>query len=157
MESYVEQNLSKNETIIKKAELSPFALVSAWIYGILFFWLFLIPTIKAIIKTVEFSHIELAVTNKRIVGKTGILNTKTLDAPLNKIQNVGESRTFGGKIFNYSSVTINTAARAFRFDDIKDAAAFKNTVLAQIDQYENDKITEQAKQMASAMANAIKN
>ncbi len=63
----------------------------------------------------------------------------------------------GGKIFNYSSVTINTAAGAFRFDDIKDAAAFKNTVLAQIDQYENDKIAEQAKQMASAMAGAIKN
>lgn len=157
MENYVEQNLGKNESIVRKAELNSLALVAAWISGVLFCWLLFIPTIKAIIKTVQFFHIELAVTSRRVVGKTGVLHTQTLDAPLNKIQNVAESKTFGGKIFNYSTIVINTAAGAFRFDDIKDGAAFKNALLAQVEQYESDKITEQAKQMASAMATAIKN
>ena len=100
MENYVEQNLGKNESIVRKAELNSLALVAAWISGVLFCWLLFIPTIKAIIKTVQFFHIELAVTSRRVVGKTGVLHTQTLDAPLNKIQNVAESKTFGGKIFN---------------------------------------------------------
>ena len=155
MGKYVEQSLGKNEVIVKKAELNALALLSAWIFGILFCWLLLIPTIKAIIKTVQFNHIELAVTNKRVIGKYGVLNTKSLDAPLNKIQNSSASQSFGGKIFNFSTITINTAAGEYKFGNITNGTAFKNLLLAQIDQYEQDKIAEQAKQMASAMASAI--
>ena len=43
MGKYVENNLGKGETIVKKAELNPAALVGAWIFGILFCWLLLIP------------------------------------------------------------------------------------------------------------------
>ena len=155
MGKYVEQNLGKNEVLAKKAELNALALLSAWIFGILFCWLLLIPTIKAIIKTVQFNHIELAVTNKRVVGKVGVLNTKALDAPLNKIQSANVTQKLGGKIFNYSTVHIHTAAGEYHFENIKNGDAFKNLLLAQIDQYEQDKIAEQAKQMASAMASAI--
>ena len=155
MGKYVEQSLGKNEVIVKKAELNALALLSAWIFGILFCWLLLIPTIKAIIKTVQFNHIELAVTNKRVIGKYGVLNTKSLDAPINKIQNYSASQSFAGKIFDFSTITINTAAGEYKFGNIKNGNAFKNLLLAQIDQYEQDKIAEQAKQMASAMASAI--
>lgn len=155
MGKYVENSLQKNETIVKKADLNGLFLVSAWIMGILFCWLLLIPTIKAIIKTVRFKNIELAITNKRIIGKVGVANTQALDAPLNKIQNVGVSQKFGGKIFNYGTVTITTAAGEFTFGAIKNANAFKNAVSAQMEQYEEDKMKEQASQMAAAMASAI--
>lgn len=155
MGKYVEQSLGRNEVIVKKAELNALALLSAWIFGILFCWLLLIPTIKAIIKTVQFNHIELAITNKRVIGKYGVLNTKSLDAPLNKIQNSSATQSLGGKIFNFSTITINTAAGEYKFGNIKNGNAFKNMLLAQIDQYEQDKIAEQAQQMASAMASAI--
>lgn len=36
MGKYVEQSLGKNEVIVKKAELNALALLSAWIFGILF-------------------------------------------------------------------------------------------------------------------------
>lgn len=155
MGKYVEQSLGRNEVIVKKAELNALALLSAWIFGILFCWLLLIPTIKAIIKTVQFNHIELAITNKRVIGKYGVLNTKSLDAPLNKIQNSSATQSLGGKIFNFSTITINTAAGEYKFGNIKNGNAFKNMLLAQIDQYEQDKIAEQAQQMTSAMASAI--
>lgn len=155
MGQYVEHNLNKNETIVKKAELNPLKLVFAWVFGILFFWLLFIPTIKAVKATIAFVNTELAITNKRIVGKVGFANSKSLDAPLNKIQNVSASSDFLGKIFNYGQVKITTAAGAFNFDGIKNVDSFKGMVMAQIDQAEEDKIKAQAEQMASAMASAM--
>ena len=155
MGKYVESNLGKNEVLVKKAELNGLFLLSAWIVGILFFWLLFIPTIKAIIATVRFSHIELAITNKRCIGKVGVANTSSLDAPLNKVQNVSVSQTLGGKIFNYSTVQIDTAAGKFVFGAIKNGEAFKGMLMSQIDQFEEDRIKQQADQMARAMAGVI--
>lgn len=155
MGNYVEQNLGKNEVIVKKADRNSLFLLSAWLMGILFCWLLLIPTIKAIIKTVQFTHVELAVTSKRVIGKTGVVNTKAMDAALNKVQNVSVTQKLGGKIFNYGTVTINTAAGEFHFGAIKDANDFKGILMAQIDQFEEDRLNQQAEKMATAMASAI--
>lgn len=156
MGKYVENNLNRNEEIVKKAELNPLRLVAAWVFGILFCWLLFIPLIKAIKATIKFCNTELAITNKRIVGKVGFANSKSLDAPLNKIQNASASSTLGGKIFNYGTVSIQTASGSFTFEGIKNADGFKSLVMAQIDQYEEDRVKQQAQEMASAMASAMK-
>ncbi len=155
MGKYVEGTLGKNESIVKKAELNGLFLLGAWIKGILLFWLLFIPTIKALIATVKFFHIELAITNKRIIGKVGVLNTKALDAPLNKIQNVSVTQPFFGKLFNFGTVQIDTAAGKYTFSSIKNADAFKNMILAQVDQFEEDRVKQQASEMANAMSAAI--
>jgi len=155
MSKYVENNLTKNETIVKKADVNGLYLIGVWVVGILFCWLLLIPLIKAIVKTVQFNNIELAITNKRIVGKVGVANTKALDAPLNKIQNVSVTQKLGGKMFNYGTVQIDTAAGKYYFPSIKNADAFKGMIMAQIDQYEEDRIAQQAQQMANAMAGVL--
>lgn len=157
MGKYVENNLGKNETIVKKANLNGLFLLGTWIKGILFCWLLLIPLIKAIIATVKFTHIELAITNKRVVGKVGVANTNSLDAPLNKIQNASVSQPFFGKIFNYGVVRIDTAAGKFEFPAVKNAENFKGMLMAQIDQYEEDRVKQQAAEMANAMSAALKN
>lgn len=155
MGNYVENNLGKNESIVKKADLNGLFLLATWLKGILFFWLLFIPLIKAIIATIQFMNMELVITNKRIVGKIGVLNTKSLDAPLNKIQNVSVDQPFFGKIFNFGTVKVNTAAGTFEFAAVKNADAFKGMVLAQIDQYEEDRVKQQAAEMANAMSAAI--
>ena len=154
---YVEQNLTKNETIVKRADKNPIALVCAWFFGIVFFFLLLIPTIKAIKATIAYCRIDLAVTNKRVVGRYGILHTESLDLPLNKVQSVNVTQGLGGKIFNYGSVEISSAAGTMKFGYIKKADAFKNLILAQADQFEEDRMKQQASQMAQAMAGALRN
>ena len=155
MGKYVENNLGKNEVIVKKADRNGLFHFGAWLKGILLCWLLFIPTIKAIIATIKFTHVELAVTNKRVVGKIGVFNTKSLDAPLNKVQNTSVTQKMFGKIFNYGTVKINTAAGEYQFDAIKNAEAFKGMLMAQIDQFEEDRLKQQANQMAQAMASAI--
>ena len=155
MANYVENHLGKNETIVKKADRNGLFLVGTWIKGILLCFL-IVPFIKAIIKTVQFINVELAITNKRIIGKVGVANTKSLDAPLNKIQNSSVTQTFFGKIFNYATVRIDTAAGNFEFPAIKNGEKFKSMLMAQIDQYEEDRVKQQAAEMANAMSAALK-
>ena len=155
MGKYVENNLGRDEKIVKKAELNGLFLLGTWLVGILFCWLLLIPTIKAIINTIKFNHVELAVTIRRVVGKVGVFNTQTLDAPLDKVQNVSVTQTLGGKIFNYSTVRIDTAASQFEFPAIVRANEFKGALMNQIDQAQEEKLAKQAQQMAQAMAGAI--
>lgn len=156
MGKYIEQNLGRNEAVVKNAEMNPLFLLAAWLGGILFFWMLLIPTVKAAIKTAVFFNTELAFTNKRIVGKIGVVNTKSLDAPLNKVQNVSVSSDLFGKIFNYSTVCITTAGGNLNFAGIKNGDAFKGMLMEQIDKFEEDRVREQAQQMASAVSGAIR-
>ena len=155
MGKYVESHLNKNEVIVQKAKLNGLMLFSAWLKGILFCWLLLIPTFKAIAATIRFNKTELAVTNKRIVGKIGVFNTQTLAAPLNKIQNTATTSKFFGKIFNYGTIQINTAAGEYKFYGIKNVEAFKSMIMNQVEEYEEQRIKDQANQMATAMASAI--
>lgn len=155
MGRYVEQNLTRNEKVVKNAELNPLSLIGSWILGIMFCWLLFIPTIKAIKKTAIYCNTELSITNKRIIGKVGIANSKSLDAPLDKIQNASVSSTLGGKIFNYGTIQIDTAAGKFLFRNIKNADSFRNMITVAIDEAEEEKVKHQAEEMAAAMAAAM--
>lgn len=154
MANYVESHCGKNEVVVKKADRNALFLLGTWIKGICLCFL-IIPLFKAIVATVQFVHIELGITNKRIVGKVGVANTKSLDAPLNKIQNASVVQPFFGKIFNYGTVRIDTAAGKFEFPAVKNAESFKGILMAQIDQYEEDRVKQQAAEMASAMSTAL--
>ena len=150
MGNYVESNLGKNESIVKKAELNGLFLI-----GPILSCLTVIGLPAGIKKIVRFTSIELAITNKRIVGKIGLFNSKALDAPLNKIQNVSVSSNFWGKIFNHGIIRIDTAAGKFEFYAVKNADAFKGMIMSQIDQYEEDRVKQQAEEMAKSMASVL--
>lgn len=155
MSNYIGNSLGKGEEVVKRAQFNGLFLLGKWILGVLFCWLLFIPTIKAIAATVQFKNMELGFTNKRVIGKRGVFNTRTLDAPLNKIQNATVSQTFFGKIFNFSDVRIDTAAGSFYVEAVKDADHFKRSLMNQIDKYEENLIKQQAMQMASAMSAAL--
>lgn len=150
MGKYVNEHLNRNESVINTAQLSKWYLLGPILFGVLFCWL-IIPPIIAIIRIIQFFCIELAITDKRVIGKTGIISTKSLDAPLNKIQNCSAESGLIGKIFGYGTVKIMTASGTFNYVGVKEADVFKNRVLDQIEQYENDKIKAQAAEMAKAM------
>lgn len=150
MGKYVNEHLNRNEEVKSNAELNKLFIVWPIVYGVLFCWL-IVPTIVAVIRIIQFFCVELSVTDKRVIGKNGVIATKSLDAPLNKIQNVSVSSNLWGKLFNYGTVVITTASGTFYYKGIKEADVFKNRVLDQIDQYEHDIIKAQATEMARAM------
>lgn len=69
---FIENNaLQTEEKIVINIVTHPSKLFYIWILGILGIWLFLIPTIFAIIKTIEYKNKEYVITNKRVIAKYG--------------------------------------------------------------------------------------
>ena len=63
-----------------------------------------IPLIGALMKK---AAAEFAVTNKRVIFKTGVIRRKTAEMFLNKIESVGVDQTIGGRIFSYGSIVLH--------------------------------------------------
>ena len=49
---------------------------------------------------------EFAITNKRVVIKTGLISRKTVELNLNKIESVNVDQTIMGRIFGFGNITI---------------------------------------------------
>lgn len=94
---------------------------------------------------------QLVITNKRLYGKSGLIKTKTLDTPLNKVNTVSVSSGLIGKVFGYGTVHVSSSSGNYNYSAIKDPAHFRETLMAQIEQYENDRIKKQAEEMARAI------
>ena len=150
MGKYVEKHLYENELIADYAKRCRWKLAGQWVLGILGCWLLLVPLVYAIVKTVQFTHIELVLTNKRIVHKMGVFNTRSFDIPLNKIQDVRVNTTFFGRVFNTNKIYITTPEGVIE-ERIHNADEFKSIILGQIDHFEEDRLARQAQWTAQAM------
>lgn len=161
--SYLESNLGREEQIISKAEVCKVAvIIPTAILGVLigfivgFFWFGIIGSIisSAIIvipQILQINNIELGLTNKKILGKYGVINTKIMDSPLGKINSVTVEQGLDGKIFGYGKIVISTSSGGYTFNFIKNADSFRSAVMEQIDIAEEEKIRKQAEQLAGAM------
>lgn len=127
---YIEKNvLSNGETIVFKPEKCKIPLFWAWVAGILFCWVLLIPTISAIKKTIEFKHIEFAVTNKKVIEKYGWLHTHCDEMLLSRVENVTVNKSFGGGLFHYGDVCIQGANRNnVNFRGVKDPEGVRRQI-----------------------------
>jgi len=49
---------------------------------------------------------EFALTNRRIIAKTGILNQRSLEIVTNKIESISVNRSIVGRILNYGNIIV---------------------------------------------------
>lgn len=138
------------EETVKVAKLSVIALVFK-----LFIDFFAICIIIGLIwfprDLINYFTTKLEITNKRIKGKTGLINTNELDSPLNKINSVQIKQGLIGKMLNYGTVIITTASSVFEFNYIVKPNEFKTILNNQIEIYDENKMEMQAKKIAKAM------
>lgn len=154
------------ETTIAKAEINKLVLVTPAICSVIIFIIgvaaaggggalvgIVIAAFWLGTKYLGVSHTYISLSNTRITGKTGVINTKTMDSPLNKVNNISVEQGLGGKIFNYSTLVISTSSGNYNFKYIKSADAFKSRVMEQIEICENERFKNQAAQLMGAMNN----
>lgn len=161
--SYAEKNLSKGDSILLKANTSWLAVIPKLLICIILCIIGLSMAEASVSLTVTFiviaavvllgavlkiKNTELALSRKKLIGRLGTFSIKTMDSPLNKINNVSVDKSFFGNILNYSKLTVSTSSGNYVYDYIVDADSFKNAVMEQIDLYESEKLKEQAAQMA---------
>lgn len=132
------------EKIIKEAKVSKVKMAMDLILSIISAGI-AIPILIKDLRT------KLTLTNKRLSGSIGLIKTQNIDSPLNKINGVEVRQNLFGKMFNYGTITVVTAATKFNLDYIENPDELKTAINNQIEQYEEDRMTRQAEKMAQAM------
>ena len=118
MASYIEGNLSSGESIYYRAQVSwlsqigRFALAIIFIliamgaeegvsifFGIFAFFL-LINAVLNVINT------EMAITNKRVIAKFGLIRRNTIEMNLNRIESTAINQGILGRIFDFGSIGV---------------------------------------------------
>ncbi len=95
---------------------------------------------------------KLAVTNKRVIGKVGILSIKTIDFHIDKVDNIKYNAKFFGNLFRYYTITVaSTSGEHFDVQYVFNALQFKNTVNEAIEAHAEQARKAQAAEIAAAM------
>lgn len=146
MGRYVNNILMSDERVQQEAKVSGIILVPH-IFAMFIFigFLTIIKPIIAMLTT------ELAITNYKIIGKTGFIKTSEMSSPITAIQNVSVNQGFFGKIFKYGKITVTTTSGAYSFNYIKDPAQFRTIILNQIELSKKEEMKRNAQEIANAM------
>jgi hypothetical protein len=77
---------------------------------------------------------EMAVTNRRVVIKTGLASRKTIEMLLNKVESIEVSETTAGRTLGYGTiVVIGTGGTPEPFHKVAHPLEFRNQVQQQIE------------------------
>lgn len=138
------------EETIKEGKISIVAFI-LFIIRDCFAMMILIGFYWAIRDVISFFTTKITITNKRVMGSTGLFNVNRLDSPLNKINGVQVKQGIFGQILNYGTVRITTASTFFDYHFIYNPNEFKTILNNQIEKYDDERIEKQAKKLAEAM------
>ena len=126
MSSYVDDVLINDERVMYRARISrwslwPFILLGVVLlpaYGIgLLFWLW---------AWIVYATTELAITNKRVIAKTGLIERRTIEMFLEKIESIQVDQSVLGRLFNFGSVVVSgTGVHSAPFKSISDPLALR--------------------------------
>jgi uncharacterized membrane protein YdbT with pleckstrin-like domain len=115
MGQYVQSNLTSEENVVHEAKFhwiiffTPRAIFTLWI----------LPIIDSITS-------EFAITNKRIIIKSGLISRRTLEMNIAKVESVNVDQGILGRILGYGVVTvIGTGGTRETFQSIADPLAFR--------------------------------
>jgi uncharacterized membrane protein YdbT with pleckstrin-like domain len=154
---YVEKNLLPSEKIIIKAQvhwaifIAPVIVIgmilllailflaeyasSKYISNIfcftaVFFLIGLVPTASS---AITYFTTEFALTDQRIIAKTGLLRQRSLELMLTKVESIGVDQPLVGRLLNYGTiVVIGTGGTKEPFSNIADPMSLRQRINAKI-------------------------
>jgi len=142
--SYVEANLMQGEQVIYQTTL----------HWLMYFWpialavvgalmLLGVPTLGLVVLAlaavlgvtvfITVHNAEFAVTNRRVIMKTGWLNRRSLELLLTKVESIAVDQGFAGKLWGYGTIVLSgTGGSHEPFQNITDPFEFRKQVQEQI-------------------------
>lgn len=140
------------EEIVREGKISVVTIVVRLIWDFIAMCIF-IGFVWIIKDIITFCTTKLIITNKKIMGKRGLIHIVNLDSPLNKISGVGVKQGLFGQIFNYGTITVTTASTTFEYFYIDKPHEFRAALNNQIEAYDDERIEAQARKLAEAVKN----
>jgi uncharacterized membrane protein YdbT with pleckstrin-like domain len=156
---YIDHNMISGEAVAYKARMSwivflkplPITLVFAGLASLMFYlalnqaqnyagaleWIGAGLVVAALIPLVMAAMVranaEFAVTNKRVILKTGFIQKKTAEMFLNKIESVGVEQSIAGRVFGYGTIVLHgTGGTLEPFHQVSAPLEFRRQIQEQI-------------------------
>lgn len=145
--SYIQNNLQPGEEIKYVAKLHFFLFMQPLVYFLLGWWLygsetvvlhyggiflFFIGAVSLIQRILVYIGSTYAVTNKRVILKTGVISRKAVDLVLTKCEGLQIKQSVFGRIFNFGTITVTTGGATSSYPYIADPLRFKKEINKQI-------------------------
>lgn len=125
---YIDASLAPGETIIQRGKWPTIYWVGAWavllLLGIILVGVFIFIGMAIKMKTTDF-----AVTNRRVILKTGWLNRRTQELAVESVEGVSLDQSFIARIFGYGHVVVTgTGEAAIVFPAMAHPVAFRRSI-----------------------------
>ncbi|MDE5721973.1 MAG: PH domain-containing protein [Clostridia bacterium] len=111
--------------------------------------------LPVIFKIINLACSCLCITNKRVIGKIGVLRIHTLDYPIDKVDNVSLKAGALGNLFHYHTVSVlggGGGDAEIKFIGISNATQFKNSITEAVERHADEARKAQAEEIARAMS-----
>jgi uncharacterized membrane protein YdbT with pleckstrin-like domain len=142
MASYIEQVLIQGEHLVYRARISVITLMPLILLGVATVWIFGLGLVFWIMAWIKYATTELAITNKRVIAKSGLIQRKTMEMFLNKIESVQVEQGVLARMFDYGTVTIaGTGVHTAAFADIAKPLEFRKHFMSAADTPNQDNET----------------
>ncbi len=134
MASYVEDVLISDERVMYRAKISKWSLWHFFLVGALLLPLFGVGLLLWLWAWIIYSTTELAITNKRVMAKTGLIQRNTIEIFLEKIESIQVEQGVLGRLFNFGDVVISgTGVHSAPFRSISDPLALRRNFMMAAD------------------------
>jgi len=144
--SYIDANLLAGEHVVFRTRLHWKLLVGpvlfmlatlvpiAWLRATSGYtnWALIAPAVGVVVllaAILKRQSSDFAVTNKRVMMKTGIFNTRSIELLLTKVEAIAVNQTFGGRLFGYGDIVVTgSGGTAEAFSDIQAPLEFRRAM-----------------------------
>jgi len=151
--SFAKRQLLPDEKVIVLARQHPLVLFRAVLLNLLalailiglsvisgmawFMAFYLAPLAYFFWEYLAWHNREYILTNRRVVKQEGVFSVSSLDAALDKINNVYHKQSFVGRLLKYGEVKLETASEQgiTVFDFLSRPVEFKNSIVRQREMY----------------------
>lgn len=128
MASYIEGSLLSNETILHQGRISLWSMFPLILLGVILTPI-VIGLVLLVMVYIRYKTTELAITNQRVVVKTGLISRKIIEINIGKVESVEVTQTVLGRLFDFGSLSISgTGFNQAPIPNIADPMAFRKAL-----------------------------
>jgi len=132
--SYVDAVLINDERVMYRARISKWSLWPYLLFGTLLLPAFGAGLLLWLWAWVVYATTELAITNKRVIAKTGLIQRRTIEMFLEKIESIQVDQGVFGRLLDFGSVIISgTGVQSAPFRNISDPLALRRNFMMAAD------------------------
>ncbi len=135
MTSYVDANLMAQEKVLYRAHTSVWSLMPMILLGIVLL-VVVVGLFILIWAWIKFRTTEFAVTDRRVIAKSGLISRRTVEMFLDKVESLNVEQSVPGRLFDYGTVTIRgTGATSEPFGNISAPLVLRKHFMDAADAY----------------------